>query len=182
MNISIRWLEAFFRRPLDPADVAQRLTMLGAPVDAVEPLHTDLGELVVGLVEEVRQHPNADRLRVCLVNDGTPDRRHVRRPADDVESLGSSVIHQADAEAVGIRMRADFLDEPDDEVTEIGVERLDRIHRGAEHREPVRHVLRVERATEERLEPAEGDVHACPATRSRNRISPSSNSRISGTP
>ena len=51
--------------------------MLGAPVDAIEPLHTDLGELVVGLVEEVRQHPNADRLRVCIVNDGTPERRNV---------------------------------------------------------------------------------------------------------
>ena len=60
--------------------------MLGAPVDAVEPLHTDPGELVVGLVEEVRQHPNADRLRVCLVNDDTgpaPERgvRRAERPA-----------------------------------------------------------------------------------------------------
>jgi phenylalanyl-tRNA synthetase beta chain len=51
--------------------------MLGAPVDAIEPLHADLGELVVGLVEEVRQHPNADRLRVCLVNDGGEQRRNV---------------------------------------------------------------------------------------------------------
>ncbi|HEY7479764.1 MAG TPA: phenylalanine--tRNA ligase subunit beta, partial [Gemmatimonadales bacterium] len=77
MNIALRWLEAFLRRPLDPEDVAGRLTMLGAPVDAVEPLHADLGELVIGLVEEVRQHPNADRLRVCLVNDGTPEKLNV---------------------------------------------------------------------------------------------------------
>ena len=33
--------------------------------------------ILVGLVEEVRQHPNADRLRVCLVNDGTDQRRNV---------------------------------------------------------------------------------------------------------
>jgi phenylalanyl-tRNA synthetase beta chain len=77
MNVSLRWLEAFLRRPLDPRDVADRLAMLGAPVDAVEPLHTDLAELVVGLVEEVRPHPNADRLRVCLVNDGTAERHNV---------------------------------------------------------------------------------------------------------
>ena len=57
------------RRPLS--------CMLGAPVDAVEPLHADLEGLVIGLVEEVRQHPNADRLRVCLVNDGTAERRNV---------------------------------------------------------------------------------------------------------
>src|ERR687891_2428928 len=86
MNISLRWLEAFLRRPLDPKDVAHRLTMLGAPVDAIEPLHDDLSELVVGLVEEVRRHPNADRLRVCLVNDGTPERRNVVCGAPNVEA------------------------------------------------------------------------------------------------
>jgi phenylalanyl-tRNA synthetase beta chain len=77
VNASIRWLEDFLRRPLDPADVAERLTMLGAPVDAIEPLHTDLGEIVVALVEDVRPHPNADRLRLCVVNDGAPERHTV---------------------------------------------------------------------------------------------------------
>jgi phenylalanyl-tRNA synthetase beta chain len=77
VNVSIRWLEDFLRRPLDPPDVAERLTMLGAPVDAIEPLHTDLGDIVVGLVEDVRPHPNADRLRLCTVNDGAPERHSV---------------------------------------------------------------------------------------------------------
>ena len=77
MNVSIRWLEDFLRRPLDPPDVAERLTMLGAPVDAIEPLHTDLGDIVVALVEDVRPHPNADRLRLCAVNDGSPERHSV---------------------------------------------------------------------------------------------------------
>ncbi|MGH7703410.1 MAG: phenylalanine--tRNA ligase subunit beta, partial [Gemmatimonadales bacterium] len=77
MNISRRWLEDFLRRPLDAADAAERLAMLGAAVDAVEPLHPGLGGVIVGLVEEVRPHPNADRLHLCTVNDGTPDRRQV---------------------------------------------------------------------------------------------------------
>jgi len=34
VNVSLRWLEAFLRRRLDARDVADRLTMLGAPVDA----------------------------------------------------------------------------------------------------------------------------------------------------
>jgi phenylalanyl-tRNA synthetase beta chain len=75
--VSLRWLEDFLRRRLDVKDVTERLAMLGAPVDAVEPLHSGLGDVLIGLVEEVRPHPNADRLRVCLVNDGTPDRRKV---------------------------------------------------------------------------------------------------------
>jgi phenylalanyl-tRNA synthetase beta chain len=101
VNVSLRWLEAFLRRPLDPRDVADRLAMLGAPVDAVEPLHSDLGELVVGLVEEVRQHPNADRLRVCLVDDGTAERRNVVCGAPNVTAgkrypfarIGTTVPH-----------------------------------------------------------------------------------------
>jgi phenylalanyl-tRNA synthetase beta chain len=101
MNVSLRWLEAFLRRPLDPKDVSERLVMLGAPVDAVEPLHGDLAGLVIGLVEEVRRHPNADRLRVCLVNDGTAERRNVVCGAPNVTAgkkypfarVGASVPH-----------------------------------------------------------------------------------------
>jgi phenylalanyl-tRNA synthetase beta chain len=84
MNISRRWLEEFLRRPLDPRDLVERLAMLGAPVDAVEPVAAELRAVVVGLVEEVRAHPNADRLRLCLVNDGGPDRRHVVCGASNV--------------------------------------------------------------------------------------------------
>lgn len=77
MNLSRRWLEAFLRRPLDVADTVRRLAMLGAPVDAVEPLNSGLEGIVVALVEAVRPHPNADRLQLCVVNDGTPERRTV---------------------------------------------------------------------------------------------------------
>jgi phenylalanyl-tRNA synthetase beta chain len=51
--------------------------MLGAPVDAVEPLHPGLDQVVIGQVETVAPHPNADRLRVCMVNDGQGELRHV---------------------------------------------------------------------------------------------------------
>jgi phenylalanyl-tRNA synthetase beta chain len=70
MNVSLNWLSALLGRPLDPADTAHRLSMLGAPVDAVEPLHQDLSEVIVALVERVEKHPNADRLSLCQVNDG----------------------------------------------------------------------------------------------------------------
>ena len=101
MNASTRWLEAFLRRPLDARDVAGRLGMLGAAVDAIEPLHAGLGEIVIGLVEEVRQHPNADRLRVCLVNDGGEAPRNVVCGAPNVTAgrkypfarVGATVPH-----------------------------------------------------------------------------------------
>jgi len=77
MNVSRRWLEDFLRRPLEIRDLTERLTMLGAPVDAVESLHADLADVLVAEVEEVRPHPNADRLRVCTVNGGNSDRLNV---------------------------------------------------------------------------------------------------------
>ena len=72
MKLSRRWLEAFLRRPLDSRELVERLAMLGAPVDAVTPLFAELKDVVIGLVEEVRPHPNADRLRLCVVNAGKP--------------------------------------------------------------------------------------------------------------
>ncbi len=71
MKASLRWLEAFLRRPLDARDVAARLAMLGAPVDGIEPLGGDLSPFVVALVTEVRPHPNADKLSVTTVDDGS---------------------------------------------------------------------------------------------------------------
>lgn len=88
MNVSRRWLEAFLRRPLEARDVADKLALLGAPADAILPLHQDLAGIVVALVEDVRPHPNADRLRICTVNDGTAERRNVVCGAPNVAAGG----------------------------------------------------------------------------------------------
>ena len=88
MKVSRRWLEAFLRRELDPRELVEKLAMAGAPADAVMAQDGGLGDLVVALVEEVRPHPNADRLRVCTVNDGTPERRTVVCGAPNVTAGG----------------------------------------------------------------------------------------------
>jgi phenylalanyl-tRNA synthetase beta chain len=86
VKVSRRWLEAFLHRPLDSRDVVERLAMLGAPVDAVVPLHAELTDVVIGLVEDVRPHPNADRLRLCVVDAGGPTSRQVVCGASNVEA------------------------------------------------------------------------------------------------
>src|SRR5439155_25420355 len=70
MIVSRRWLEALLGRPLDAQEVAGRLAMLCAPVDAVVPLHQDLRDVLVARVLEVKPHPNADRLTLCVVDVG----------------------------------------------------------------------------------------------------------------
>jgi phenylalanyl-tRNA synthetase beta chain len=70
MIVSRRWLEALLGRPLDAKEVADRLSMLCAPVDGVVPLHQDLRDVLVARVLEVKPHPNADRLSLCSVDAG----------------------------------------------------------------------------------------------------------------
>jgi len=86
MNVSRRWLEAFLGRDLDARDAADRLAMLCAPVDAVEPLHPGLEEIVVARVAAVARHPHADRLSLCEVDDGSGTLQHVVCGAPNVRA------------------------------------------------------------------------------------------------
>lgn len=70
MNLSRRWLEALLARSLDAGEIAALLTARCCPVEGVERLHADLEGVLVGRVLEVRRHPNADRLSLCLVDAG----------------------------------------------------------------------------------------------------------------
>ena len=70
MIVSRRWLEALLGRPLEGQDVADRLARQVAPVDGVVPIHQDLRDVLIARVLEVRQHPNADRLSLCVVDAG----------------------------------------------------------------------------------------------------------------
>lgn len=71
MNTSVNWLSALLGRGLDPMDVARRLATLGAPVDEIETLFDGLSDIVIARVESAEKHPNADRLTLCQVNDGS---------------------------------------------------------------------------------------------------------------
>ena len=72
MNASLAWINELLGTSLSAREATDRLAMLGAPVDAVEPLHQDLGDVVIGLVLEAGRHPNADRLSLCKVDAGGP--------------------------------------------------------------------------------------------------------------
>lgn len=71
MNVSRRWLQAV-APGLDPGgeDIAARLAMRGAPVEGIIDLAAEIRGVVIGRVQRVRRHPNADRLSVCEVDGG----------------------------------------------------------------------------------------------------------------
>jgi phenylalanyl-tRNA synthetase beta chain len=71
MNISYRWLQELVPGlNLEPQQLADRLAMLGAPVDEVIDLGASLRDIVIGRVLEAGRHPNADRLSLCSVDAG----------------------------------------------------------------------------------------------------------------
>jgi phenylalanyl-tRNA synthetase beta chain len=71
MNISYRWLQDLVPGlRLTPQQVADRLAMLGAPVDEVTDLGAGLRDILIGRVLEAQRHPNADRLSLCSVDAG----------------------------------------------------------------------------------------------------------------
>src|SRR4051795_3298528 len=71
MRVPLEWLHQFVRPDVGLGELARRLTMTGT---LVEGLHTHgvtaLEHFVIGKVLRAEQHPDADRLRVCLVDVG----------------------------------------------------------------------------------------------------------------
>ncbi len=70
MKISFSWLRELVAWSGGVAELAERLTLAGLPVDGFESAREDLAPIVVGEVLETRRHPNADRLTLCRVNVG----------------------------------------------------------------------------------------------------------------
>ncbi len=71
MNVTYNWLKEYVDFDLSPEQLADVLTMLGLEVDAMEKQGCGLDDVVVARVEEKKQHPNADKLSLCRVNNGT---------------------------------------------------------------------------------------------------------------
>jgi len=88
MKISESWLREWVDPDLDSSALAHRLTMLGLEVNAVAPAAAPLDKVVVGEVEDVVPHPNADRLRVCRVNVGAADSLSIVCGATNVRAGG----------------------------------------------------------------------------------------------
>ena len=70
MRFSEAWLREWVNPAIDSATLADQLTMAGLEVDSVEPAAPAFSGVVVGDVRSVAQHPDADKLRVCVVDVG----------------------------------------------------------------------------------------------------------------
>ncbi len=71
MKFTLSWLKEHLDTDADAATIADKLTSIGLEVDAVEDAGARLKDFVVGYVVSAEKHPNADKLKLCMVDDGS---------------------------------------------------------------------------------------------------------------
>ncbi|RRV16982.1 phenylalanine--tRNA ligase subunit beta [Pseudomonas saudiphocaensis] len=71
MKFSEQWLRTWVNPQVSREELVARLSMVGLEVDAVTPVAGEFSGVVVGEVLSTEQHPDADKLRVCQVSNGS---------------------------------------------------------------------------------------------------------------
>src|ERR687886_1247370 len=71
MKFTLAWLKEHLDTDAPLSALADKLTMIGLEVERVDNKAKALAPFVIARVVEAKQHPNADRLRVCLVDTGS---------------------------------------------------------------------------------------------------------------
>ena len=79
MKLSLSWIKDFVDLPEDTdlKKLAYDLTMDTVEVEDVEFMARRFDNMVVGLIEAIEPHPNADKLRVCKVNIGEEEPKDI---------------------------------------------------------------------------------------------------------
>ena len=70
MKFTLSWLKDHLETSAPLAEIIDTLTRVGLEVEGVEDPGANYDGFVVARVIEAKQHPNADRLRVCTVDAG----------------------------------------------------------------------------------------------------------------
>jgi phenylalanyl-tRNA synthetase beta chain len=70
MKFTLSWLKEHLDTEASLDEIVHKLTMIGLEVESVEDKGKMLAPYVIARVVEAKQHPNADRLRVCMVDTG----------------------------------------------------------------------------------------------------------------
>jgi phenylalanyl-tRNA synthetase beta chain len=76
MKFTLSWLKASLDTDADAKTIADKLTSIGLEVESVEDAGARLKDFTVAYVVSAEKHPNADKLRLCMVDTG--DKEHVQ--------------------------------------------------------------------------------------------------------
>ena len=93
MKLSLNWIKDYVKIPddMDLSRMAYDLTMSTVEVEGAEDLAEQFKNIVVGDILEVNPHPNADKLRVCLVDIGDGEPKNIVCGGSNLE-VGMKVV------------------------------------------------------------------------------------------
>ncbi len=74
MKISLNWINDYVDLSgISVDEIVHKLSLAGLEIEEVLDQSEMFKNIVVGLIKEKRKHPNADKLSVCIVNEGNED-------------------------------------------------------------------------------------------------------------
>ena len=91
MKFTLNWLKDHLDTDAPLSVIDEKLTSIGLEVEGVEDRAKGFEEFVVGHVVACEQHPDADRLRVCMVDTGTGEHIQVVCGAPNARRAGACV-------------------------------------------------------------------------------------------
>lgn len=72
MNTPLSWIKAYVPDlDVTAQEYTDAMTLTGTKVEGFEELDADLDKIVVGQIDKIEKHPDADKLVICQVNIGT---------------------------------------------------------------------------------------------------------------
>ena len=72
MNTSLSWIKMYVPDlDVTAQEYTDAMTLTGTKVEGFEKLDADLDKIVIGQIEKIEKHPDADKLIICRVNIGT---------------------------------------------------------------------------------------------------------------
>ncbi|KAF0091252.1 MAG: phenylalanyl-tRNA synthetase beta chain [Fusobacteria bacterium] len=84
MKVTLKWLEYYFKEKLDGKEIENILTKLGLEVENRERLDAKFSKIVVGRIESLEKHLDADKLQICVINVGQSENLQIVTGAQNV--------------------------------------------------------------------------------------------------
>src|ERR1700686_1440324 len=77
MKFSVNWLREFVELPDDIDKLAELLTLAGIEIEGIDQRGAKIDKVIVAQITASSRHPDADRLTVCEVDDGSGTKRQI---------------------------------------------------------------------------------------------------------
>ncbi|MDD3362884.1 MAG: phenylalanine--tRNA ligase subunit beta [Hespellia sp.] len=98
MDTSLSWIKAYVPAlDVTAQEYTDAMTLTGTKVEGFTALDADLEKIVIGQIETIEQHPDADKLIICQVNVGAKNQAEGVSPEGKVQIVtGASNVKEGD--------------------------------------------------------------------------------------